>query len=59
VCSSDLECYTIENLAISGQDLIAAGIPEGPEIGKTLRKLLDHVIDCPEENEKDKLLQAL
>ncbi|MCL2401850.1 MAG: polynucleotide adenylyltransferase [Oscillospiraceae bacterium] len=53
------ECCTIKTLAISGQDLIAAGIPEGPAVGAILQKLLNHVIDCPQENEKIKLLRML
>ena len=53
------ECYTIKNLAISGQDLIETGISEGPEIGDIMQKLLDYVIDHPQENERVKLLQVL
>ena len=29
----------------------------GPELGETLEKLLQIVLECPEENEKDKLLE--
>ncbi|MDT3698720.1 MAG: CCA tRNA nucleotidyltransferase [Thermincola sp.] len=45
----------IEDLAISGHDLIAMGFSEGPEIGRVLKKLLQHVINNPKHNNKEKL----
>jgi len=50
-------CYQLKDLAINGDDLIAAGIPAGPELGATLNTLLNAVIDgdCP--NQKDTLLE--
>ncbi len=44
---------TLRELAVSGRDLDWL---EGPEIGKTLRRLLDYVLEHPEENEKRRLL---
>lgn len=44
-------------LAINGGDLINAGIPEGPEIGRVLNALMDAVVDNPELNSRDALLE--
>lgn len=50
------QCFSIGNLAVSGRDLMAAGIPQGPEIGRILKNLLESVIDEKLPNEKDTLL---
>lgn len=50
------QCVSLKTLAVSGSDLIAAGMSPGKEIGIMLQKLLDYVIEHPEENEKDTLL---
>jgi len=44
------------DLAVSGDDLIAAGIPKGPALGQTLRHLLDLVLEDPSLNSKQALL---
>ena len=51
------ECFSLKDLAINGRDLIGIGYKTGKELGNTLNKLLQLVIDgdCP--NEKEKLLQ--
>ena len=51
------ECFSLRNLAVNGKDLIGVGYKAGKELGNTLNKLLQLVIDgdCP--NEKEKLLQ--
>lgn len=43
-------------LAIDGNDLIAAGIPPGPEMGQILQRLTDAVLDDPQLNDRDTLL---
>jgi putative nucleotidyltransferase with HDIG domain len=43
-------------LAVSGKDLIAAGIPPGKIMGEILRELMETVLDDPGENEKEHLL---
>lgn len=45
------------DLAIDGQDLIKLGFQQGPEIGKVLKQLLEYVLDTPELNNKEKLLE--
>ena len=51
------ECFSLKDLAVNGKDLIDIGYKAGKELGNTLNKLLQLVIDgdCP--NEKEKLLQ--
>ena len=51
------ECFSLKDLAVNGKDLIGIGYKTGKELGNTLNKLLQLVIDgdCP--NEKEKLLQ--
>ena len=51
------ECFSLKDLAVNGKDLIGVGYKAGKELGNTLNKLLQLVIDgdCP--NEKEKLLQ--
>jgi tRNA nucleotidyltransferase (CCA-adding enzyme) len=44
------------DLAIDGGDLMKAGIKAGPELGATLRALLDWVLDDPARNTNDQLL---
>ena len=43
-------------LALSGNDLLTAGIPRGPEIGRTLDRLLELVLDDPTLNTRAALL---
>ena len=50
-------CLTIRDLAIDGHDLMALGYA-GREIGQTLQKLLEQVLDETLSNEKTALLQA-
>jgi tRNA nucleotidyltransferase (CCA-adding enzyme) len=43
-------------LAVRGEDLLTADIPAGPEVGMTLQRLLDRVVDDPSLNTRDQLL---
>jgi tRNA nucleotidyltransferase (CCA-adding enzyme) len=47
----------VSSLAVSGGDLLAAGIPPGPAVGQSLRRLLDAVIEQPELNTRESLLR--
>jgi len=49
-------CYGVSTLAITGRDLISAGIPAGPAVGEILQRLTDAVIDGETENNKEALL---
>jgi len=53
------QCYSLETLAINGQDLIDAGVPKGKNIGIILDILLSEVIEGKLVNEKDSLLNFI
>ena len=52
------QCVTLKDLAINGNDLIKIGIPKGKKIGQILSTLLDDVIDNPEHNTREYLLEV-
>ena len=52
----DGECVELKSLAVKGQDLIDLGFTPGPEIGEMLDRLLEKVLEHPEYNRKDILL---
>ncbi len=41
---------SLKTLAITGNDLIRLGIPQGKQIGELLQSLLEDVIQNPENN---------
>jgi tRNA nucleotidyltransferase (CCA-adding enzyme) len=43
-------------LAVTGNELIEAGVPKGPEVGRALDRLLDAVLDDPSLNTREALL---
>jgi tRNA nucleotidyltransferase (CCA-adding enzyme) len=47
---------SVRDLAISGRDLIAAGLEPGPVFGKIFVVLLDEVVEDPSKNDRDLLL---
>ena len=51
------ECVSLKTLAVNGGDLIKLGINPGPEIGKILNALLAEVLEHPEKNQKEVLLE--
>ncbi len=53
------QCVTLKGLAVSGKDLIALGMKPGKEIGACLNQLLERVIEEPQWNEKEKLLELV
>jgi tRNA nucleotidyltransferase (CCA-adding enzyme) len=50
---------TLEQLAVNGSDLIAAGLRPGPEVGATLARLLAEVLEDPSRNTKAYLLSRV
>ena len=50
------ECVSLKDLAVKGGDLLAVGVERGPQIGETLNKLLELVLEEPEKNQKELLL---
>jgi len=52
--------FTISDLAVNGNDVMdILGLEPGPRVGKILNKLLDIVIEKPEHNKRDKLIEVL
>ncbi len=47
---------SLKELKIGGKELLEAGIPRGPELGRALQALLEAVLEDPDRNERDKLL---
>ena len=52
-------CLEVKDLAVSGKDLISLGMQPGPEIGQTLRRLLQAVLDGEAENDRETLLRLV
>ena len=50
------EATSVKELAVSGRDLIEAGVKSGPFLGQVLDYLLELVMDDPGINNKEKLL---
>lgn len=53
------DCLTLKDLAVCGRDLIEAGMAPGPQLGSTLQRLLEIVLEDPEKNTKEYLLSLL
>ncbi|MBD5525921.1 MAG: CCA tRNA nucleotidyltransferase [Lachnospiraceae bacterium] len=51
------ECLNLKDLAVTGSDLIALGIPAGRQIGVILNDLLDIVLEEPARNTREELLR--
>jgi tRNA nucleotidyltransferase (CCA-adding enzyme) len=50
---------TLKDLAVRGDELIAAGVRPGPEVGETLERLLAEVLEDPARNTKEYLLSRV
>jgi hypothetical protein len=48
---------SLRDLAVSGADLIAAGVKPGKHMGIILKELLEAVLEDPELNTREKLLE--
>ncbi|MBQ2258017.1 MAG: HD domain-containing protein [Lachnospiraceae bacterium] len=51
------QCVSLKTLAITGNDLIALGVPKGKKIGSMLQELLEDVIQNPEHNTHEFLVE--
>jgi tRNA nucleotidyltransferase/poly(A) polymerase len=49
--------HRLADLAVNGDDLIAAGFAAGPELGRVLRELLHDVVEDPARNTRTELLE--
>lgn len=52
----ECQCLSIKDLAVGGRELIADGMKPGKEMGQMLALLLDHVLEEPQHNTKEYLL---
>lgn len=53
------QCVTLKELAVTGSDLIAAGMKPGKELGRILEYFLEVVMEEPDRNTKEELLKLL
>ena len=53
------QCVSLKDLAVSGKDLIDMGMKQGHQIGEVLNELLDQVLEHPEWNKKEILLDRV
>lgn len=53
------DCLTLKELAVSGKDLIDAGMQPGKEMGAVLARLLEIVLEDPQCNTKEYLLTQI
>ena len=55
----DGDCISLKTLAVSGHDIMEAGVKPGREVGSTLSRFLDMVLEEPKRNTKEYLLSLL
>lgn len=53
------QCLTLKDLAVTGKDLIEAGMKPGKEMGEILNSMLEHVLEHPEDNQKEILMKRI
>lgn len=53
------QCFSLRDLAVNGRDVLAAGVPAGPEVGRVLQTLLDRVVAGELPNDRSALLTQL
>lgn len=51
------EAVSLKDLAVKGADLIKAGVQPGPTLGDLLHQMLDDVLEEPEHNTKEYLME--
>ncbi len=56
---ADGDCLSLKELAVTGRDVMEAGIGPGKAVGEALSRLLDLVLEDPSRNRRDYLLQQL
>ena len=56
VILKEKNCLRLKDMAITGWDLINAGMKPGKEMGEMLQKIFEYVLENPEKNNKEELL---
>ncbi len=55
----EADCLSLRDLEINGRDLLEAGIPPGPQVGRELKRLFDLVLSGELRNSRPELLRAV
>lgn len=55
-CEAQNAALSLKDLAVNGNDLASIGFPKTPQMGRMLKILLEAVLDDPQMNTKEKLL---
>jgi len=53
------DCVSLKQLAVNGSDLIGIGVAPGKQLGALLTGLLEMVLEVPEKNTKECLLESI
>jgi len=53
------QCFSLKNLQIDGNDIMALGVTEGRKIGNILKSILEMVIDGELENDRDAIINKI
>ena len=53
------ECVSLKELAVTGKDIIELGVPQGKQLGAVLQILLEEVLENPQHNTRDYLLETV
>ncbi|NBH13852.1 CCA tRNA nucleotidyltransferase [Lachnospiraceae bacterium] len=53
------QCLDLKELAVNGLDMMELGLERGREIGVALNRLLMHVLEYPEDNTRDILMNLI
>lgn len=56
ICEAE-DCLCLKDLAVTGKDLMEIGLEQGKMLGMVLNQLLHHVLEKPEDNKKEFLLE--
>lgn len=53
------DCLSLKTLAVTGKDLMEAGVQPGPRLGEILAQMLEEVLEDPGKNTKEYLLSRI
>lgn len=56
-CVAKRDCLQKKDLSVNGSDLLAMGMKQGKELGIVIDKLFEAVIEDPQMNQREKLLE--
>lgn len=53
------ECVSLKELSVTGKDIIELGVPQGKQLGAVLQALLEEVLENPQHNTREYLLEKV